>query len=366
MPEWLLKGDASGSFDLNDIEAVRLILRGGSVVDWARLNLRDADEVASFLLVNGFDVTVPDDQARLRSLLKKAVAYLEANFNYHFPAGLRNPSSIEALLLTASSDDEYQKLACVILKVMHVVNHVDAQQLRFRLAVPEDQLFQMAVARVDQTVAAMRSLGAPIILYEANRKARDSLITKLLSKKTNFAAQVYDRLRFRLVTAEESDIVPVLSYLKDNLFPYNYVVPGQSRNQIINTSALLEAVPSWASDDPGLGARYLYEDADGTGDDPNGFSGSTFRMINFVVELPLRIRELVPRDNPVLVELGTLVYIQVEFQIFDQTTWKGNEVGDNNHEMYKVRQHWEVVRRLVHGSRFDQGSDATWEGKTRW
>jgi len=158
----------------------------------------------------------------------------------------------------------------------------------------------------------------------------------------------------------------VLSYLKDNLFPYNYVVPGQSRNQIINTSALLEAVPSWASDDPGLGARYLYEDADGTGDDPNGFSGSTFRMINFVVELPLRIRELVPRDNPVLVELGTLVYIQVEFQIFDQTTWKGNEVGDNNHEMYKVRQHWEVVRRLVHGSRFDQGSDATWEGKTRW
>ncbi len=366
MPEWLLKGDASGSFDLNDIEAVRLILRGGSVVDWARLNLRDADEVASFLLVNGFDVTVPDDQARLRSLLKKAVAYLEANFNYHFPEGLRSPSSIEALLLTASRDDEYQKLACVILKVMHVVNHVDAQQLRFRLAVPEDQLFQMAVARVDQTVAAMRSLGAPIILYEANRKARDSLITKLLSKKTNFAAQVYDRLRFRLVTAEESDIVPVLSYLKDNLFPYNYVVPGQSRNQIINTSALLEAVPSWASDDPGLGARYLYEDADGTGDDPNGFSGSTFRMINFVVELPLRIRELVPRDNPVLVELGTLVYIQVEFQIFDQTTWKGNEVGDNNHEMYKVRQHWEVVRRLVHGSRFDQGSDATWEGKTRW
>ncbi|HOC99362.1 MAG TPA: TIGR04552 family protein, partial [Myxococcota bacterium] len=144
MPEWLLKGDASGSFDLNDIEAVRLILRGGSVVDWARLNLRDADEVASFLLVNGFDVTVPDDQARLRSLLKKAVAYLEANFNYHFPEGLRSPSSIEALLLTASRDDEYQKLACVILKVMHVVNHVDAQQLRFRLAVPEDQLFQMA------------------------------------------------------------------------------------------------------------------------------------------------------------------------------------------------------------------------------
>jgi uncharacterized protein (TIGR04552 family) len=224
----------------------------------------------------------------------------------------------------------------------------------------------MAVARVDQTVAAMKAAGAPIIVYEANRKARDSLITKLLSKKSNFAAQVYDRLRFRIVTREVDDIIPVLSYLKDNLFPYNYVVPGQSRNQIVTTEALLDEVPGWAADDPGLGTRYFYEDAEGESDDGNGFSGSTFRMINFVVELPLRIRELVPKDNAFMAECGTLVYIQVEFQVFDESTWKGNEVGDNNHEMYKVRQHWEVIRRLVHGHRSGTGGDATWEGKTRW
>ena len=368
MVEWLKNSVEPGTqtFDLNDVEAVRLILRGGSVVDWARLNLHDRDEVASFLLVNGFDVSVSEDQHRLRGLLDKAVEYLERNFSYHFPECLKNPESIEYVLLVASGESEYQKLACVILKVMHVVNHVDSQQLRFRLAVSEDELFRMAEARVDRTIEAMRRMGAPIIQYEANRKTRDSLITKLLSKKTNFAAQVYDRLRFRIVTEDVSGIVPVLSFLKDNLFPYNYVVPGQSRNQIVSTEDLLDSVPDWASMDQSLRTHYFYEDAGDDTDDPNSFSGATFRMINFVVELPLRIRELVAKDNLIIFEFGSLVYIQVEFQVFDRQTWEGNEVGDNNHELYKVRQQWEVVKRLVHGSLAGTSSDAIWEGKTRW
>lgn len=355
-----------GSIDLADLEAVRLILCGSSVVDWHRLNLEGKDEVDRFLLVNGFDVMDPDDEARLRHLLKVSVEYLEANFNHHFPDCLKQPSTVEDLLMVASGSSEYQKLACVILKVMHVVNHVEAQQLRFRLSVSEDQLFQMAVARVDQTIAAMRLAGAPIKQYAANRKARDSLITKLLSKKTNFAAQVYDRLRFRVITRDAADLVPVLSYLKDNLFPYNYVVPGQSRNQIVSTSALLETIPELRERDPGLGNRFFYEDAEGLDFETNSFSGASFRMINFVVELPVKVKELIPKDDPVVAELGGLVYIQIEFQLFDEETWRLNEVGENNHESYKDRQNWEVIRRLVHGNRYGMADDSGWEGKTRW
>jgi len=354
------------SIDLADVEAVRLILCGSSVVDWHRLNLRGDGEVARFLLVNGFDVQDPYDEERLRHLLKVAVEYLEANFNYHFPECLKAPAAIEDILLVASGSLEYQKLACVILKVMHVVNHVEAQQLRFRLSVSEDQLFQMAVARVDQTVAAMRSAGAPITHYAANRKARDSLITKLLSKKTNFAAQVYDRLRFRVITREARDIIPILSYLKDNLFPYNYIVPGQSRNQIVSTSSLLDSIPELRERDPGLANRFFYEDAEGQDSEVNTFSGASFRMINFVVELPVKVREMIPKDNTGVSALGCLVYIQIEFQIFDQESWRQNEVGDNNHERYKDRQNWEVIRRLVHGNRYGMADDSGWEGKTRW
>jgi uncharacterized protein (TIGR04552 family) len=362
-------GLSFGNIDLADVEAVRLTLRGGSVVDWHRLNLQDKDEVDRFLLVNGFDVQDPDDETRLLHLLKVAVEYLESNFNFHFPACLKQPAAVEDILLMASGSSEFQKLACVILKVMHVVNHVESQQLRFRLAVPEDQLFQMAVARVDQTIAAMRISGAPILHYAANRKTRDSLITKLLAKKTNFAAEVYDRLRFRIITREYPDIIPVLSYLKDNLFPYNYVVPGQSRNHIITTAALLGEIPELCAREPGLANRFLYEDAE-DGDDLNqeinAFSGQSFKMINFVVELPIKVRELVAKDNPDMAELGNLVYIQIEFQFFDEKTWASNEVGDNNHERYKDRQRWEVIRRLVHGNRYGMADDPGWEGKTRW
>ncbi len=349
-----------------DLEAVRLILNGGSVVDWHRLNLNGRDEVDRFLLVNGFDVLDPDDESRLRHLLKVSVEYLEANFHHHFPESLKQPESIQDLLLVASGASEYQKLACVILKVMHVVNYVEAQQLRFRLSVSEDQLFQMAVARVDQTIAAMRAGGAPIRQYAANRKARDSLITKLLSKKTNFAAQVYDRLRFRIITREARDVVAVLSFLKDNLFPYNYIVPGQSRNQIVSTPDLLETMPGLVERDPGIVTRFFYEDAEEQEVEANAFSGASFKMINFVAELPIKVREMIPKGDPVAAELGCLVYIQIEFQFFDEETWRGNEVGENNHERYKDRQNWEVIRRLVHGNRYGMADDAGWEGKTRW
>ncbi|HOD06642.1 MAG TPA: TIGR04552 family protein [Myxococcota bacterium] len=355
-----------GSIDLADLEAVRLILGGGSVVDWHKLSIEGRDEVDRFLLVNGFDVADPADEKRLRQLLKVAVVYLESNFNHHFPECLKVPGSIQDLLLVASGSSEYQKLACVILKVMHVVNHVEAQQLRFRLPVSEDQLFQIAVGRVNQTVAAMKAAGAPIVRYAANRKARDSLITKLLSKKTTFAAQVYDRLRFRVITNKSEDIVPVLSYMKDHLFPYNYVVPDQSRNQIVSTLDLLEAIPGMRDRDPGLVNRFYYEDAEESDNEVNTFSGATFRMINFVVELPIKVREMIPKDDPVVAELGSLVYIQVEFQMFDEETFRMNEVGDNNHERYKDRQNWEVIRRLVHGNRYGMADDSGWEGKTRW
>jgi uncharacterized protein (TIGR04552 family) len=41
--------------DLDDLEAVRLLLRGRSVIDWHRLAFADFAEVDRFLRVNEFD-----------------------------------------------------------------------------------------------------------------------------------------------------------------------------------------------------------------------------------------------------------------------------------------------------------------------
>jgi len=56
------------SVTLGDLEAVRLLLRGGSVIDWHRLDLRDHDEVDRFLRVNELDPTRAGDVERLETL----------------------------------------------------------------------------------------------------------------------------------------------------------------------------------------------------------------------------------------------------------------------------------------------------------
>src|SRR6185312_16815196 len=70
---------------LADVEAMRLLLRGGSVIDWHRLALTDAAEVDRFLALNEFDPSNADDMDRLEELRADAVEYLTRNFSYRIP-----------------------------------------------------------------------------------------------------------------------------------------------------------------------------------------------------------------------------------------------------------------------------------------
>ena len=56
-------------FRLGDLEAIRLVLRGGSVIDWHRLYFSSRGEVDRFLRVNEFDPESPDDMDRLDVIL---------------------------------------------------------------------------------------------------------------------------------------------------------------------------------------------------------------------------------------------------------------------------------------------------------
>lgn len=350
---------------LSDLDAIRLILQGGAVIDWYRLNLENREQVRGFLRANGFDADAPADVARLRVLMDGAATYLSRNFDYHFPPQVVSPAEVEDLFLLASSDHEFQNLACVLLKVMHVLNHVEAQELRYRLPVSEDELFKRAEDSVDQAVIDMQSGGLRITSYSSSRKSRDSLVTKLLAKKTTIAAQVFDRLRFRIVTASVQDIVPVLGYLQAHLLPYNYVIPGQSRNEILQPESVLDQVPRLRPLAGRLRTRIHLEEAVAN-EDWNRFSADGFRMINFVVDMPLRVDDLVRKlDDPALESLGSLIFLLVEFQVFDEATWAGNEEGDGSHERYKDRQRWEVIRRLLYGGRFGGAGGLGFEGKTR-
>jgi uncharacterized protein (TIGR04552 family) len=334
-----------------ELEALRLLLRGGSVIDWRRLEFRTREEVGRFLGLNLFDLDDPRDERRLRSILAQAVEYLRAEFGYRVAAPVAEPEDLRDPFLLASGAAEphrYRRIACVVLKVMHVIHHLEARELLFRTAIREADLAERVHRRIMAEAERMHERGLPVVEFRGSVKRRPSLVTKLLAKKDTVAAQIFDRVRYRIVTERTDQIPSVVWYLAEHLFPFTYAVPGQTQNNLVRFADVLRAHPRGAD----IAAR-LQLPADLERRDPaelrNEFSGKAFRMLNFVVDLPVRVDDLLPPLDPMADELGRVVFSLVEFQVVDQATALKNQEGDASHERYKKRQLKRVLRRLSRG-----------------
>ena len=331
-----------------DVDAVRLLLSGGSVVDWRRLSFTRRDQVIGFLAVNGFDVHNALEMRRLQDLHRRSVAYVEETFDVRISQPVRHPKDIcDVFLLASSGEPEHQQSACVVAKVMHVINHLEARRLNYHLSVSERALFDAAAHKVDETIHRMRQEGLGIARYEPSTKTEHSLYTKLISKPRVTAAQIFDKLRFRLVTYEREDLIDVMIWLTRNLFPFNHLITGESHNTILGPDEVHAA----------LDARCVDPEAARGSDEgrgpaaPNPATDRNFQMVNFVVELPVRIRRVCSLEDCRRFEhLGHLVLVTQEFQLFDLATSESNEVGPANHASYKVRQLAVVGGRLWGGA----------------
>lgn len=334
-------------FNLHDVESVRLILRGDSVIDWHRLNFDDAAQVRAFMRDHEFDPEDARDRAYTEGIKSQAIAYLRRNFVFAIPKPVE-AASLEELLLIASGHGHRQQCACTILKAMHIINHLAGRELLFRLPVSDRDLFHLVEEKVYRIVGTMLSEGFPITEFVGGRKNLDSTYTKLLSKAESTAVAVYDKLRFRIVTRTREDLLPVLHYLSERLFPFNYVVPNQSTNTIFHFRSYCEGHPH---------LRKMADKFQGQVDDTltpgdNRFSAPTYRVIHFVADVPVRVppsfMQLAPPGSE---SLGPVVYLLCEFQLVDAETEAANEGGDASHSAYKQRQRDAVFRRLRLGSR---------------
>jgi uncharacterized protein (TIGR04552 family) len=333
-----------------ELEQLRLLLRGGSVIDWRRLNFRSRDEVDRFLRLNLFHLEDRRDERRLRSILAQAVEYLRNEFGYRVAAAVSEPADLRDLFLLASGTLEparLRRIACVVLKVMHVIHHLEARELLFRTALREADLADRVHRRI--MAEAERMIEAGLVReFRGNFKSRPSLVTKLLAKKESVAAQVFDRVRYRIVCDRRDQVAPVVFHLTQHLFPFTYAVPGQTQNSLVKFQDLVAGHPSG----PAIAAS-LQLPPDLERKDParprNEFSGKDFRVLNFVVDQPVRIDELLPPPEEMADELGRIVFALVEFQVLDAETARRNEEGDASHERYKRRQLKRVLRRLSRG-----------------
>jgi uncharacterized protein (TIGR04552 family) len=338
-----------GDVDLDDLESIRLVLFGRSVVDWHRLAFADYAEVDRFLRVNEFDPESLEDMARLEEIRGEAVEYLGHNFNLSIPYEVAEQVPPRDLLLLASRDGPHRRWACVVLKVMHIIHHLAGRALMVSLPVSDDQFFRATELKVMQVVEELRAAGHPIEEFQWSRKPRDSLITKLLAKRSTLAAEIYDKLRFRIIVPRYQDLAPLLVALTRQLIPFNYVVPGATVNKLLPFDDVVREHDRIGS----LALELQQENLEAAQDEDlyppfNEFSAAQYRVINFVADLPIRV-EAVMLNGGVPAGMGHVVFVMTEFQLADRATTMANEEGEANHEAYKARQHARVQQRLFAG-----------------
>lgn len=331
---------------LKDVESIRLLLSGGSVVDWQRLAFQNQEEVDHFLRLHLLDPNRSDDRERVRYVYNEAISYLEEHLKLQLPTAMRNPNDVRNVFLAASAQEGFNRvqiLSCVVLKLMHVINHLESSDLRFNTAISEAQIFDIAQSHIHSKARKMQHLGYPVISFYGSRKSRSSIITKLLAKKESIAATIFDKLRFRIIVSGQADLVPVLAHMTKNFFPFNYVIPGQSHNNLLEPQNVHQFLPTDTRIQPVKDEPVIQVTS------KNELSGQSYRMINFIVDYPVRVPDhyLGPRSY----ELGKVVFVLVEFQVLDEETAHSNEQGENAHHLYKERQRLVVSQRLKRGSK---------------
>jgi uncharacterized protein (TIGR04552 family) len=336
-----------GALTLHDVEALRLILGGGSVIDWQRLDFQSLEQARQFVRIHELDPDAPQDRAFIDHLKHEAIGYLRRNFAFAIPKPVTQ-ASVEELLLLASGKGHRQVCACTILKAIHIINHMAARELLFCLPVSDRDLFHLVEEKVYRVIGSMLSEGFPITEFIGGRKNLDSTYTKLLSKPEATASALYDKLRFRIVTRTKDHLLPVLLYLTERLFPFNYVVPNESANSILDIGRYVQSH---------LNLRHLAQQFQSDRIEPrsvsdNRFSSPSYRVIHFVADVPVRVPAHIMELAPASPEpLGPIVYMLCEFQLLDAESETLNEAGDASHDAYKGRQREAVLQRLRLGSR---------------
>ena len=360
------------------------------MVDWFRLHFRNRSEIEAFIRLNEFHLDNERDVEHLDHIKHRALAYLHDHLKYRRVPEVVVEADVVALLEFASGKGRraHRYYACLVLKVMHLLHYITAHELSGALPVTQAEVAVLLHAKVERVVRGLFERNFPIVEFSGNTKTHHSVVSKLLAKKESQATQVFDKLRFRFIVARLEDIPPLLVALLRELVPFNYTVPAQANNTLVDLPSVLvragnlhairaqssRPTAPGAQDDrlPATGAQAGPPTATGTrgagraskGDgqlnEPmaafetgrrNDLSGPDYRVVNFVAEVPIRLDGVIWDSAAAIDHRGPVGFGTVEFQVVDQETSRRNETGPNRHALYKNRQRTRVRDRLEHGKR---------------
>lgn len=338
------------------------VLGESQSVDFPRLFLQDRQEALAFIHAYGYDLSKVEDLKKVWMYHRQAIEILESELllpDEKIPSSLRNREDLGditklflAASLSSSQVDSHQKWACAILRVMHVLIHLDndiftsfTDDIKYQILKPISQNVHKIEDRLYLGTDENR---IEIVSYEEKSfKQNHSAVVKLLARQDLIAMTLLDRVGIRFITKNLVDIFRVIQFLIDkHLISYPHVISSLSKNTICPTPTFMSALESSISSGGKIDLQKLEEKIlteldklSGEGDGINPFTSKDFKFLKFITRQFLKINR--GPDKPEF----TFFY-PFEVQILDKETFDKNMTGPASHFEYKNRQKLAARRRV--------------------
>jgi uncharacterized protein (TIGR04562 family) len=387
-------------------EVMNLMLRGKSVIDSHHgLPLRTLEAADEFLARYGYSLENPVERAEVHGNYHESLRFIRKYFlkpenpegaDLEIPRTFQELTDMRLLFLWAADKSQEEILrarwACAILRVMHVISHLDKDLRHDFFPEIQKQIFDLFYKEIHSSEDRLY-LGKPgsedaveLDKFQTKpRKTRDSVILKLLHKKETLAEDVFDQIGVRFITKTRVGTVRVLKYLRDRYIVMSMNMrPSRSRNNLIDPRLyrrtwreLHQAVQRGEITDRDQIYNKLdqaiadgYAEAQKEIGEHNPFSRAEFHSIQFTC------RQLIKYRSPAYDELKNLrshlkahgddeakrllerldfgqlakeqrFFYPFEVQILDKDNYEAAESGAASHASYKAAQTKMAMKRVL-------------------
>jgi uncharacterized protein (TIGR04562 family) len=391
----------SGKWKIGE-SVLRVLIGGRSFLDSKDGfigTFRNVHGAENYLGAYGFNLHDPIEKAELQGSLQEAIRFIRSYFlkpgnpdglGLEIPKKIVETKTIPELLLFASSETqtELRLWACAILRVIHTLSHVDRDIRTHYFTDIQTQILDRFYRQLHRDEGGDLYLGrtpddpyrVDLVRFEVKpKKARDSILMKLLHKPESVAEELFDRVGVRFVTENRTDAIRVIQYLEHaNVVVSANIKPSRSRNTLIRVDEF-ETILKQSVPDLKAGVIHeseLREKLEACAfPEPNAaenpFSSEHYRAIQFTcrqlikIRNPLsdHIRELksAARGKTLDPDLASAIekvdqkYIQrvarffypFEVQVMDEQSHIENEKGRSAHGEYKKAQQRAALIRVM-------------------
>ncbi|MBY0449387.1 MAG: TIGR04552 family protein [Cyanobacteria bacterium] len=368
-------------------DMIEAMLSGKSSIDLNGVPFRSREDAEQFLIHYGFDWHEDSDRAELVGLFEEAVRFINhvllAKQPETLPKTLKeippgfladvNRDILSLMMIGADKNHPEQPWACALLKVMHTLAHIQNGPLYTHFDVAKEQILNKINRVLDRDPEGHFLLGIPgpqgrvlpIYAFEKkDRKSRESILVKLLSKKENVAQEVHDMIGLRLVTFTEAEALLALDILRENrVIVFPNIIPSRSRNTLVDLTcmkeqyesiagkilqgeATAEALSDWFQ---GNTPQCVWDSEENTNFSAHNPSSSRhYRSIHITCRQLIRVKD--PKTG-----FENRFFYPFEIQITDKASYLENKDGSSAHAHYKERQ-FALARQRVLGPLLPQSS----------